>query len=200
MTEFQPHLDPMQHLLSLSPYTPGTPNSGTSTIKAAASPNPDKYEDEEMMSAMEYINSASAFPPSEAVEEIPLLRMSPAKPSNASATQPNKPRQSWQTSTSTSPETKGKLQLWLQKQQASSQVKRKREGQVYDLGQLARRTQAMLRKIEEENEEDAWVSAGGSVEGEDEDGDEDEARSGSEFSVATGMASVKFVAECGSLF
>lgn len=168
----------MQHLLQLaSAVAVPSPNS-SSTIKSAEDTQSDPSN---LVSAIEYIAE---------VEEIPLLRSSPAKST------PTKQRQSWQDSKTLSPQGKTKLQSWLVKQQGSAQAKKKRrEGQVY--GTPGSHYGYVLKKIEEVVEEE-------DCDGDDEeDWESDSGEStdaGSEFSIATGLESVEFVAQYGSLF
>lgn len=148
---------------------------------------------------------------SASVEEIPLLRDSPVKTSSPH-TNDGSPRFRDSEFMAASPEVKVKLQGWLQRQQGTLQAKaKKRSGQVYT--GPARHREEMLRRIEEEQDgysgdEDEWESDYGESGSESGIGlglglglkRERESVSGSEFSMATGMDSVKFVAECGGMF
>lgn len=217
VTEFQPHLDPMQHLLQQTNLT----HSSSTTLAGDGAGS----GEEDLVSAIEYLTTPSlhpsplrSHPPSLSVEEIPLLRTSPSKskpncrPSSASTFHsPNAlDRKNWHDSMHLSAPAKAHLHTWLLEQQHACTcdpkmtTKKRRDGQVY--GASGRRGLSGLVQIEEVNEEDVvgradageWVSEDEA--GEDADDEDEGSGSGSEFSVATGLESVRFVAEFGSLF
>lgn len=195
VTEFQPHLEPMQQLLKL-----------TSTNANTNSPD--------LVSANEFITESTEG----GVEEIPLLRTSPLK---------NGTEQSLRSNSSISPIAKGRMLAYFQRQrEVQSKKRRKREGVVYELpGSYVwdadvgtpKWKRGKLDEVVEETEDEEKGDEGeyGGWEGtvieegeEDYAGDEEEwvsddgeeSDDGSEFSIATGLESVRFVAECGSLF
>lgn len=220
VTEFQPHLNPMQHLLQLASASP-QPSSGeaTPTNNRPTTGSSDSAPD--MITAFDYITE---------IEEVPLLRTSPRK---ASSTEQGDP--SWRNTIS--PVKKRKLHGWLEKQRS---VQRRKHAHELDGRELPRReatresprrdtakespkrgvktsprrevwlTKSGGTKLDavDEGDEDEWVSDDSSgSEYSDDDGSEsewedqvDEARSDGEVSVATGLESLKFVADCGSLF
>ena len=112
------------------------------------------------------------------IEEIPLLRSTPEKK-----------QQRWLESVS--PESKSKMQSWLNAQ------RKKREGVQYDLhGGTLIFGESVYHELSADSE--IHMICGNDVN--DESESDWESDSGSEFSVATGLESVRFLADCGSLF
>lgn len=191
----------MDHLLQFANTSHASPISATASDRATLIhpiTGDANEDDSDMVSAIEYITESLASN----IEEIPLLRNTPEKNKTSSGKASRQP-QSWSTSTSLSPDSKTKLHAWIGKQQGTMTAKKRREGQVYGLPGPRARASSGLKRIEEvveveeaelEGEEEGeWVSDYG-------DGEEDGSDAESEFSVKTGMESVRFVAQCGSLF
>lgn len=113
------------------------------------------------------------------MEEIPLLCVSPSKP-----------QRSWNPD-SPGPEVRSRMQSFIEGQ------KKKREGVQYELcagGMLAG------GKLYHELSADAEIKLVQEKKTKKNADDEWESDAGSEFSVATGLDSVKFLADCGSFF
>lgn len=164
-----------------------------------------------MITAFDYITE---------IEEVPLLRTSPRKASGEQGDP------SWRNTIS--PVKKRKLHGWLEKQRSAQRRKHAHELDGKELPRreatkespkrgirTSPRREVWLKKNSgtkldavEEGDEDDWVSDESSEsEYSDEDGSESEwedgmgdTKSDGEVSVATGLESLKFVADCGSLF